>query len=126
VTAGTWAVITMDGDREHVSGGFDEAGAAEMARDITEQLGVHAWTRDLLPGLEAQFPEGTRVWLGERVHWRPGQAGYVVPGEPESYAKWPEAGPTPWFLSNDGASVCVRLDDGMTSWWPARWLETRG
>jgi hypothetical protein len=128
MNGGTWAVITLIGGREHTSGGYGEAGAAEMAHvTLPAELGIDdAFTRDLLPGLEAKFPPGAPVWLGTPVHWRLGQHGIVTPGVPERHACWlPDGDLVPWFISTDGASVHVLLDDGYESWWPACWLETR-
>jgi hypothetical protein len=119
-------VVTLNGDREHADAGYSKADAESWTDVLRDELGITgAEVRDLLPGLQARFPVGGKVWLSQRVHWRPGQAGTVTEGEPESYARWPERGPSPWFLSGDGASVHVLLDDGYESWWPARWLETR-
>jgi hypothetical protein len=122
--SGTLAVVTVYRGRECVSAGLDEAEAAEMARAIAGLVGWEAGPeiRDLLPGLEAAFPVGRRVMLGPRVHWRPGQGGVVAPGELESFARWPEYGPSPWLLGTDGAYVYVVLDDGYASWWRSTWL----
>jgi hypothetical protein len=122
--SGTLAVVTVYCGREVVSAGFDEVEAAGMVGAIAELGGWDAdpEVRDLLPGLEATFPAGRRVMLGPRVHWRPGQGGVVASGELESYARWPERGPSPWFLDSSGASVYVVLDDGYASWWRSTWL----
>lgn len=125
--SGTLAVVTVYKGREVLSAGYDQAEAEWIADSVADLGGWDSGPviRDLLPDLEARFPVGTLVWLGKRVHWRRGQAGTVTAGEPESFAKWPERGPSPWFVSTDGASVHVLLDDGYASWWPASWLETR-
>jgi hypothetical protein len=123
--SGTYAVVTMDGDREHLDAGYSKADAERFAYELPELLGISAEVRDLLPGLEARFPVGGKVWLSQRVRWRRGQAGTVTVGEPDDYARWPEHGPSPWFLGSGGAVVHVLLGDGYESWWPAHWLETR-
>jgi hypothetical protein len=125
--SGTLAVVTLWGGHESVSAGFDADEAQHLAEAVAELGG---WdkppeVRDMLPDLEARFPVGTAVWLGKSVYWRRGQRGVVAAGEPESYARWPERGPSPWFLSADGAEVYVVLDDGYASWWRSTWLETR-
>ena len=126
--SGTLAVVTVYRGREGMSAGYSAGEAAEMAEAVAELGG---WDRpvairDLRPELEARFPLGTRVWLGEAVYWRRGQAGTVTAGEPENFSRWqPAPGPVPWFIGPDGACVHVLLGDGYGSWWPARWLETR-
>ena len=124
---GTWAVVTSYEGREHLSAGYAEADAREMAfTTLPECLGItDAAVRDLLPGLEAFYPAGTEVWLSQRVYWRRGQHGRVAAGEPESFARWSPGSPAPWFLAEGGAYVYVVLDDGYASWWPCRCLETR-
>jgi hypothetical protein len=125
---GTLAVVTVYQRREVASSGFDQAEAADLSAAVAELGGWEEgpFTRDLLPALEQRFQPGTPVWLGRRVYWRRGQRGAVAAGEPESYARWvPQPGLVPWFISLDGASVFVELDDGCASWWPATWLETR-
>jgi hypothetical protein len=122
--SGTLAVVTVYRGHECVSAGFSEAEAADMAGAIAELGGWEAGpeVRDLLPGLEATFPVGCRVMFGRQVHWRPGQGGVVNPGELDSFARWPESGPSPWLLGADGAYVHVVLDDGYASWWRSTWL----
>ena len=125
--SGTLAVVTGYQGRTCTSAGLDAAEAAGLAAAIAELGGWDSGPViiDALPDLQERFPLSRPVWLGKPVHWRRGQRGVVAAGEPESFARWPEHGPTPWFLSADGASVYVALDDGYTSWWPAAWLEVR-
>lgn len=125
--SGTLAVVTVWRGREVVSAGYDQAEAVGMAAAVAELGGWESWPaiRDLLPGLEQRFPLGAPVWLGKPVYWRRGQAGTVTAGQLESFASWPEHGPSPWFIGTDGAYVHVLLDDGYASWWHASWLETR-
>lgn len=110
-----------------MTAGFTQEEAVRLAAEFLAELpGAPFETCDLLPELERRFPVGAAVWLGPRVHWRRGQAGTVAEGEPQSIARWvPGPGLVPWFVSRDGASVYVLLDDGYASWWPAGWLETR-
>lgn len=124
--SGTLAVLTRYRGYQCTSAGFDAAEAADMLEAITELGGWDEppFTCDLLPDLEQRFPLGARVMLGPVVHWRPGQGGIVTVGEPESFARWPEHGLSPWFFSADGAHVHVRLDDGCESWWRDTWLVT--
>jgi hypothetical protein len=122
--SGTYAVSRAG---EGMTAGFTQEEAERFAAELDELFpGPPFAVIDLLPELERRFPEGAAVWLGPRVHWRRGQAGTVSEGEAESYARWqPQPGPVPWFISRDGASVHVILDDGSASWWPSGWLETR-
>lgn len=128
--SGTLAIVTVWRGHESMSAGYDLAEAEEWRGVLVTELGARGWDgppeiRDLLPDLEERFQPGTDVWLGKRVYWRKGQHGTVAAGEPESHAKWFPSNPSPWFISQDGASVWVVLDDGYASWWPARWLDTR-
>jgi hypothetical protein len=125
--SGTYAV-SRAGERG-MDAGYSAEEAARWAAELPGLLDDPAASftvTDLLPDLEQRFPAGGAVWLGSRVHWRKGQRGTVAEGEPEGFAKWvPGPGLVPWFISTDGASVYVVLDDGCASWWPATWLETR-
>jgi hypothetical protein len=123
--SGTYALGRTD--PRSTDAGFTKEEADRLAAEWGQVLGGSPFTvTDLLPELEQRFQPGTRVWLGQRVHWRRGQAGVVSAGEPESFALWqPEAGQVPWFIGQGGAHVFVTLDDGYASWWSAGWLETR-
>lgn len=125
--SGTYAV-TRAGERT-MSAGYTKEEAERWAAELPgllEEPGAVFTVSDLLPDLEQRFPEGGAVWLGKRVYWRRGQPGTVALGKPESFAKWaPRPGLVPWFISQDGASVFVTLDDGPASWWPVYMLDTR-
>jgi hypothetical protein len=128
--SGTFAVVTAYRGHASTTAGLARGDAerwvAELPGLLDYELDKPPEVLDLLPELEARFPAGGAVWLGPRVHWRPGQPGTVAAGEPESFARWsPQAGPVPWFIGTGGAYVFAALDDGYASWWPARWLETR-
>lgn len=124
---GTYAV-TRSGERRG-SAGYTKEEAEQWAAELPgllEEPGASFTVTDLLPELEQRFPVGGAVWLGEPVHWRRGQHGTVGTGEPDCRVMWqPRPDPVPWFVSTDGASVFVVLDDGYASWWPAQWLDTR-
>lgn len=122
--SGTLAVVITYRGHECLSAGYDAGEARDLAEAIAELGGWDSGPeiRDLLPGLRERFPVGRRVMLGKRVYWRPGQGGVVAAGEPESYARWPESGLSPWARDSSGAEVFVVLDDGCASWWRARWL----
>jgi len=123
--SGTYA-LSRPGQRG-MDAGFTKEEAGRLAVEFEQELGGPPFTvTDLLPELEQRFQPGTRVWLGQKVYWRRGQAGTVSVGEAESFAKWqPAPGLVPWFIGQDGAYVFVTLDDGYASWWSAGWLETR-
>lgn len=120
---GTLAVVCTWRGRDFTATGLSRE-EADAALAEVRAFDPSAHVTDLLPGLAARFPLGARVHLGSRVWWRNG-SGTVAEGEPESYARWPREGRSPWFFSATAAEVCVLLDgEDRPSWWRATWLDS--